>query len=102
MCMHYICIPTKGPPINQQFDPLYYVIAGDAFILNCTVPETFHNPTVLWYRDNHYITNLTATLASNYASQLYIEKLDSNQHSGRYICAANNEAISITTIIVES
>ena len=97
-----LCILTIGPPINQQFDPFYYVIAGDTFILNCTVPDTFRNPTFSWYRDNHDITTLTRTLASNYASQLYIKKLDPDQHSGRYICAANNKAISATTVIVES
>ena len=97
-----LCILTIGPPINQQFDPFYYVIADDAFILNCTVPDTFRNPTFSWYRDNHDITTLTTILASNYASQLYIKKLDPDQHSGRYICAVNNKAISTTTVIVES
>ena len=99
-----LCIPTKGPPINQQFDPFYYVIANDSFTLNCTAnidPDSRDRTTFLWYRDNHDITSLTTTIAT-YTSQLYIEKLDSDQHSGRYICEGNNEAISTTTVIVES
>ena len=95
------CIPTKGPPSNQQFDPFYYVIAGNAFTLNCTVRNTARTPKFSWYQDNHDITILTKTLAT-YTSQLYIEKLESDQHSGRYICASRNKAISTTTVIVES
>ena len=99
-----LCIFTKGPPINQQFDPFYYVIAGDVFTLNCTAnvdPDSRDRITFLWYRDNHDVTSLTTTIAT-YTSQLYIEKLDSNQHNGRFICVANNKAISTTTVIVES
>ena len=100
----------KGPPINQQFHPFYYLITGDTFSLNCTA---IGNPslqvTFLWYRNNEDITHLTKIIANNTTSRyiqstspLYIDKLDSNQHSGRYICVANNKAISTTTVIVES
>ena len=100
----------KGSPINQQFDPFNYIIAGDTFSLNCTATD---NPNALiifsWYRNNEDITYLTRKIASittsqykQSTSQLYIDKLDSDQHSGRYICVANNRAISTTTVIVES
>ena len=101
----------KDPPSNQQFHPLYYVITGDTFSLNCTAND---NPsssgiTFSWYRNNEDITHLTKIIANSTSSvniqstsQLYIDKLDSDQHSGRYICVANNKAISTTTVIVES
>ena len=101
----------KGPPINQQFHPLYYVITGDTFSLNCTATDIPGSSgiTFSWYRNNENITHLTRIIASSSSSvniqstsQLYIDKLDSEQHSGRYICVANNEAISTTTVIVES
>ena len=101
----------KGPPINQQFDPFYYVIISDTFSINCTATD---NPgsigiTFLWYKNNEDVTYLTKIIANSSSSvkiqstsQLYIDKLDSDQHSGRYICVANNRAISTTTVIVES
>ena len=105
-----IYIPSKGPPINQQFHPFCYVITGDTFSLKCTATD---NPgsqiTFSWYRNNEDITHLTRIIANSSSSinvqstsQLYIDKLDSDQHSGRYICVANNRAISTTTVIVES
>ena len=104
-------VPTVGPPVNQQFDPFYSVITGDTFSLNCTTsnPHVSVGITFSWYRNNENITQLTKIIASdttsqyiNSTSQLYIDKLDSDQHSGRYICVANNKAISTTTVIVES
>ena len=115
--MHYICktihvIPTKGSPIKQQFDTFYHVIVGDTFSLNCTATDNPNTPeiTFSWYRNDDDITHLTKIIASivtaqyrSSTSQLYIEQLDIDQHNGRYICGvANNEAISTTTVIVES
>ena len=105
-----LCTPTTGPPIYQQFDPFYFVITGDIFSLNCTATDTPRSQiTFSWYRNNENITLLTRIIASSSSSvntqttsQLYIDKLDSDQHSGRYICVANNKAISTTTVIVES
>ena len=103
-----LCIATKGPLVNQSF---YYVIAGDTLALNCTATDHpgSHGITFLWYRNNEDITRLTKIIANDTTSQyiqstsqLYINKLDSDQHSGRYICVANNRAISTTTVIVES
>ena len=108
----YVYIPSKDSPTIQQLDPFYYVIAGNAFTLNCTVTDERKSPEeikILWYRDNHNITSLTKVIAniSTYTSQLYIEKLDSDQHSGRYMCVAYNSttnanATSTTMVIVES
>ena len=110
----YICIsiPSKDSPTIRQFDPFYYVIAGDTFTLNCTVtdePRSRDEIKFLWYKDGHNITSLTKVIANNstYTSQLYIEELDSDQHSGQYMCVAYNSttnvnATSTTTVIVES
>ena len=105
-------IPSKDPPTIRQFDPFYYVIAGDLLTLNCTVTDMPQSPDgikFIWYRDNQNITSLTKVIVNNstYTSQLYIEKLDSDQDSGQYMCIAYNSttnvnATSTTTIIVES
>ena len=101
----------KGPPIYQQFHPFHYVITGDTFSLNCTATDYPGSSgiTFSWYRNNDDITHLTKIIANSSSSiniqstsQLYIEKVDSNQHTGRYICVANSETISTTTVIVES
>ena len=108
---NYLCIPTTAAPVNQQFDPFYYITTGDALSLNCSATGNPNSRpiTFSWYRNNKQITHIT-TIIANYltsqymksVSQLYIDKLDSDQHSGRYICVANNKAISITTVFVES
>ena len=114
--MHHICItihviPTKGSPTKQQFDTFYHLIVGDTFSLNCTATDNPNSPeiTFSWYRNNEDITHLTKIVAKyksakyrSSTSQLYIEQLDSDKQNGRYICVANNEAISTTTVIVES
>ena len=108
---HQFMYTYKGPPINQQFHSFYYVITNDTFSLNCTATDTpgSRGITSSWYRNNEDITYLTRIISNSSSSiniqstsQLYIDKLDSDQHSGRYICVANNEAISTTTVIVES
>ena len=101
---------TLAPPINQQFDPFYHVIAGDTFSLNCTVSNVRGRGIIfLWYKNNENIAQLTKIIARESTlqgmqsiSQLYIKKLDADQHSGRYICLENNKPISTTTVIVES
>ena len=107
----HVHLRMLGPPINQQFNPFYYVIAGDKFTLNCTAsnPQSRGETIFSWYRNNEETTNLTKIIARNKnrgdiisTSQLYIDKLDSDQNSGRYICLANDKAISTTTVIVES
>ena len=108
---NYLCIPTTAAPVNQQFDPFYYIITGDAFSLNCSATSNPNSRpiTFSWYRNNKQITHIT-TIIANYltsqymksVSQLYIDKLYSDQHSGRYICVAKSKAISTTTVFVES
>ena len=102
---------SKGSPTIQQLDPFYYVIAGDTFILNCTVTDEPQSPDgikFLWYKDGHNITSLTWVIVnkSTYISQLYIEELDPDQHNGQYMCVAYNStyvnSTSTTTVIVES
>ena len=114
--MLYICktihvIPTKGSPIKQQFDTFYHVIVGNTFSLNCTATVHPNAPEIRfsWYRNNEDITHLTKIVAKyrtaqyrSSTSQLYIKNVYSEQHGGRYICVANNKAISTTTVIVES
>ena len=114
--MHHICItvhviPTKGSPTKQQFDTFYHVIVGDTFSLNCTATVNPNAPEIRfsWYRNNENVTHLTKIVAKyrteqyrSFTSQLYIEKVGYDQHSGRYICLANGKAISTTTVIVES
>ena len=96
----------------QQFDTLYYGIAGGPFTLNCTATDPFSSPNevkFLWYQGDRNITNLTAMVEAmkpNYTSQLHIEELNSDQHSGRYKCVTHNNASSsaesTTTVVVES
>ena len=114
--MHHFCItvhviPAKGSPTKQQFDAFYHLIDGDTFSLNCTATDNPNSPeiTFSWYRNNEDITHLTKIVAKyrtgqyrSSTSQLYIKNVYSEQHGGRYICVANNEAISTTTVIVES
>ena len=111
LCNVYVHLRMLGPPINQQFNPFYYVMAGDTFTLHCTAssPQSRGEPIFSWYRNSEEITNLTKIIANDTirgdiisTSQLYIDKLDSDQHNGRYICLANDKAISTTTVIVES
>ena len=108
---NYLRIPTTAAPVNQQFDPFYYVITGDAFSLNCIATGNPNSRpiTFSWYRNSKHITDITRIIASDRTSrymksvsQLNIKKLDSDQHSGRYICVANNKAISTTRVFVES
>ena len=110
ICNH-LCMPTIDSPTNQQFNPFYYIVAGDTFTLNCTArnPRVSRGITFSWYRNSEEITHLTKIIASDIirdviisTSQLYIEKVDTDQHNGRYICVANNQAISTTTVIIES
>ena len=103
--------PMLDPPTVQQFNPFYYVIAGGTFTLNCTASNSQSRGGIKfsWYLNNEDITYLTTIIANDTTppyivstSQLYIEKLDFDQHSGRYLCLANNRAISTTTVIFES
>ena len=101
-----------GPPLIQPFDPLYFGVAGDPFTLNCTATDNFSSSNEVkfqWYQDDRDIptksTTTVETKKPNYTSQLRIEKLDPDQHSGQYMCVVYNNASSnatSTALIVES
>ena len=88
------------------------MIAGYAIILNCTATNDLQSPNQVeftWYHDNNNITidsTKIKTSESNYVSQLDIRQLDSDEHSGQYLCVAYNNpsdnVTSSTTLIVES
>ena len=102
----------KGPPsIEEELDPTYYVVAGDAFTLSCTVtddPQSPNGTQFLWYKDGSDIIQSTETIANKpmYTSKLRIQLLDSDEHSGQYRCVAYNHpsrnVSSSTTLVVES
>ena len=105
-------ITVKGPPsIEEELDPTYHVVAGDAFTLSCTVtddPQSPNGPQFLWYKNGSDIINSTETIANKplYTSQLSIQHLDSDKHSGQYTCVAYNHlsrnVSSSTTLVIES
>ena len=87
------------------------MIAGYPFILNCTAANDPDSPNKIefaWYQDNKEITNLREIRINKTTnvSQLNIQQLDSDHHSGYYSCVAYNHPSahvnSSTTIIVES
>ena len=105
-------------PKLQPVDLAYFVIAGDAFILNCTATNDLQSPnnlTFRWYKESIKITdetsqwNITKSFRDNLTvtSQIIITNLTVDQHSGAYICMVDNNenetAVNQTTnIIVES
>ena len=111
--MKVIVFSVKGPPtFIQEFDPIYYVVAGDTFTLSCTAnddPQSPNGTKFLWYKDDNNITALTEVVVADkplYTSQLNIQQLDSDEHSGQYLCVAYNNpsanVTSSTTLVVES
>ena len=104
-------ITIKGLPTLYLLNPLHYLVAGDPFTLNCTAEDDPQSPNgiqFLWYRDDIDITNKTKVIPNNhvYTSELNLNQLDSDQHSGYYLCVAYNNpsanVTSSTTLIVES
>ena len=104
-------ISTQGPPTLQDLDPIHYLVTGDAFTLSCTAnndPQSPDGVHFVWYQDDNDITSATTVIANSpkYTSQLNIQQLDSDHHSGHYSCVAYNHpsayVTSSTTLIVES
>ena len=104
-------ISILGAPTLQDLDPIHYLVTGDAFTLSCTANDDPQSPdgvNFVWYQDDNDITTTTKVIANNpvYTSQLNIQQLDSDQHSGHYSCVAYNHpsayVTSSTTLIIES
>ena len=104
------------PPILEEFNTVYYVIAGDSFTLNCTATNDPQSPNELrfrWFKESTMINNrpslwtitklsLENPLTNNL--QLVITNLKVEQHNGTYTCSVDNyrprTSIDQTTIVV--
>ena len=108
-----------GPPILHTITPVYYVIAGDSFTLNCTATNDPQSPNELrfrWFKESTRIINdisqwniteLSMRNTLTVTSQVVITHLTMKQHNGKYRCFVDNfktrAAIrQTTTVIVES
>ena len=104
----------------HAISPVYYVIAGNSFTLNCTATNDPQSPNKLrfrWFKESTRIDNnqsqwnitelslknniFTATL------QIVITHLLVEQHNGTYSCYVDNfrsgKAVNqVATVIVES
>ena len=106
-----ILITIKGPPTLNDLGLTRRLVAGDAFTLSCTANDDPQSPDgvhFVWYQDDNDITSATTVIANSpkYTSQLNIQQLDSDHHSGHYSCVAYNHpsayVTSSTTLIIES
>ena len=109
---------TIGPPILHPVDPVYYVIAGDPFTLNCTATNDPQSPNELrfrWFKgstridDNPLQWNITKLSRdpSTVTSQLVITNLTVDEHNGSYSCEVDNFRVETavnqnTNVVVES
>lgn len=113
--MYYsCCVCCNSSLALQQFDSTYYVIADNSYILSCTIIGNLQsNDTITfeWSKDNSSIDNsdiAQTRKVNSRTSQLIIEKLNPDLHSGEYSCKAinnnssSNSASDNTNIIIES
>ena len=115
--MHIIVllITTIGPPTLQKFNPIYHVIAGDPFTLNCTATNDPQSPNELrfrWFKESTRIDidqlqwNITELSRDPFTvtSQLVFTNLSVGQHNGNYSCRVDNfridNAVNQSTIVV--
>ena len=114
----YLITLMLGPPILQQFNAVYYVIAGDSFTLNCTATNDPQSPNELrfrWFKGSSEIYsdplqwNMTELPGDMFTitSQLVITNLTVDKHNGTYSCRVDNHRIDTavnqdTIVIVES
>ena len=105
-----------GPPILQAINPVYYVIAGEPFTLNCTAANDPQSPNKLrfrWFKESTKIddqrsqwniSEMTLTNTLTVTSQIVITNLTVEQHNGTYMCSVDNyrprTAVDQTTIVV--
>ena len=104
-------ITIQGPPTLQKLDPIHYLVAGDTFTLSCTAIDDPQSPDgvhFVWYQDDTNTRSSTKLVDNKpvYTSELNIQQLDSDKHSGNYSCVAYNHpsanVTSFTTLVVES
>ena len=107
-----------GPPTLQDFNAVYYVIAGDSFTLDCTATNDPQSPNELrfrWFKgsigidSNPLQWNITELSRDVFTvtSQLVITNLTVDKHNGTYSCRVDNHRIDTavnqkTILIVES
>ena len=91
----------------ELFNPTYYLTADDSFTLTCTVKKNPHlkdNVTFKWSRN---ATSGVKISSNHTTSQMIIERLNPDDHSGDYTCEAyynysSNGASESTTLLIES
>ena len=108
-------VTALGPPTLQEFNRVYYVIAGNPFTLNCSATNDPQSPNELrfrWFKESTRIDNdqlqWNITELSNdpstVTSQLVITNLTVGEHDGVYSCAVDNfkveNAVNQSTIVV--
>ena len=103
----------------QPINPVYYVIDGDPFTLNCTATNDPQSPNELsfkWFKESTRIDNKDSQWIINemaieniltVTSQIVITNLTVEQHNGTYTCSVHNfkpkSAVDQTiTVVVES
>ena len=100
----------------QAINPVYYVIVGDPFTLNCTATNDPQSPKELrfrWFKgstnldDIHSQWNVSKITLMNtltVTSQIIITNLAVEHHNGTFKCSVDNyrrrTAIDQTTIVV--
>ena len=113
-----IFLTAIGPPTVQEFSPVYYVIAGDPFTLNCTATNDPQSPNELrfrWFKESTRIDNnpsqwnITELSKDPFTvtSQLVITNLTVDKHNGTYSCRVDNFRIDMavnqtTAVVIES
>ena len=101
------------PPTLQPLNTTYYGITDNMFTLNCAAtndPQSPNNITFEWFKDGtkqNDSTGIKSKMLDVSTSQLVIDELSPDQHSGHYSCGVyNNQSSNImytnTTVIIES
>ena len=102
----------------QVFNPVYYVIAGDSFTLNCTATNDPQSPNELqfrWFKEStrndkdSLQWNITELYRDSFTvtSQLVITNLTVDEHNGSYSCRVDNFRVETAVnqniiVVVES
>ena len=92
--------PFTGPPIVQPIPSVYYVIAGQAFKLECKATNDPQSPNMLtfrWFKESTAIkhnthsewTIVTIDDGLNYTYSISTNILNVDQHNGTYTCGVD-------------